>query len=366
MRIPLVSALTAVALAFPAPALAAGGAQAGRAAPATVCAIGDKRLDELSGMVAQGDGYVVVNDGVDQASHRKIFFLNSRCRVTRAVSYPSRPRDTEDLARAADGTLWIGDIGDNGGSRSTIALWKLAPGAKSPTLYRLTYPDGPHDAEALLAAPDGTPVIVTKNAGAAGLYTPAGPLSRGKATRLTRAGAVDLPPSTTSNPFSFLGRAYITGAATSPDGRHVALRTYADAFEFDVSGNDVVKALTSTTPRQIPLPDEPQGESVTYSADGRSLLTVSESSGEQAGARPVILRYPLPDRPAASPSVASPSVASPSVASPSPDAALPRPTAVSDPEQLPFNYIAVVAGAASLLGVALAAVLVLRNRARKR
>ncbi|MCY1143151.1 hypothetical protein OWR29_34580 [Actinoplanes sp. Pm04-4] len=322
-------------------------------------------MDELSGLVAVGDGFVVVNDGSDFADRRRIFFLNGSCKVTKTVRYPTRPRDTEDLGRAADGTLWVADIGDNSESRSTVALWRLAPGAKTPTLYRLTYPDGAHDAEAVLIAPDGAPVIVTKSGGTAGLYEPAGALKRGGTTPMRKAGEVTVPLTSTSNPFSFLGRAVVTGGATSPEGRHVVLRTYADAFEYDVPDGDVIKALTTGKPKQIALPDEPQGESVTYSADGRSLLTVSESSGD--GTPPVILRYPLPDRPAATPSP-SPATSPSSGAGPSEAApASPQPTVVAAPDDQPrFNYIAVVAGAVALIGVALAAVLVLTRRARKR
>lgn len=349
-------ALTAILVTLSAPPAIATAA----ASSAKVCTIRDERLDELSGLVAVGAGYVVVNDGSDFADRRRVFFLDASCKVTRTVRYPSRPRDTEDLGRAADGTLWVADIGDNSGSRTTVALWKLPPGARKPVLHRLSYPDGAHDAEAVLIPPDGPPVIVTKSGGTAGLYVPTAPLERGATTPLRRAGDVSVPLTSTSNPFSFLGRAVITGGATSPDGRHVVLRTYADAFEYEVTGGDVIRALTAGQPHQIPLPDEPQGEAVTYSTDGRSLLTVSESSGEQAGARPVILRYPLPDRAAAEQLPAdTPSTDTPSTSSPTG----PARAAADTP---PFNYIAVVVGAVALLGVALAAVLVLTRRARKR
>ncbi|MBM2614340.1 hypothetical protein JIG36_02060 [Actinoplanes sp. LDG1-06] len=323
----------------------------------------DERLDELSGMVAVGSGFVVVNDGSDFADRRKIFYLNSGCRVTRTVSYPSRPRDTEDLARGSDGTLWVADIGDNGGSRSTIALWKLAPGAKKPVLLRMSYPDGAHDAEALLVTGDGTPIVITKSGGTAELYTPTAALRGGSTTPLKKAGEVTLPITTTSNPFSFLGRAVVTGAATSPDGRHVVLRTYADAFEFDVEDGDVIGALTSGTPRQIPLPNEPQGESVTYSADGTSLLTVSEASGD-GSEEPVILGYALPDRPAvarATPSAPSSSAVPPTTSAPAAGAA-----ESPDEDGPPFDYIKVVAGAVGALALILAIVVVaLYRRARR-
>ncbi|MBQ1033658.1 hypothetical protein KBX26_27045 [Micromonospora sp. C97] len=243
-------------------------------------------------MVATDDGYVVINDGADDEARRRIFFLDQRCAVRRTVSFPSRPRDTEDLAIGRDGTVWVADIGDNDRSRPTVGVWRLAPGAEQPVLHRMTYPDRPHDAEALLLDASGRPLIITKGgSGTVFLYAPTTALRADATTPLTALGQVTLPTTTTSNPFSFLGRGVITGAAAAPDGRRVALRSYADAFEYDVPDGDVVRALTTGTARITPLPDEPQGESITYSRDGRSLLTVSEAAG-QPTSRPTILRYP--------------------------------------------------------------------------
>ncbi|MET8368664.1 hypothetical protein ABZU42_02915 [Micromonospora profundi] len=270
---------------------------AGAATGASVCQIRDDRLTEISGMVATDDGYVVVNDGADNEARRRIFFLDDRCAVQRTVSYPSRPRDTEDLAIGRDGTIWVADIGDNDRTRETIGLWRLAPGADQPVLYRMTYPDRPHDAEAMLLDGEGRPLIITKGgSGTVYLYAPTTALKPDGTTALALVGQVSLPSTTTSNPYSFVGRNVITGGASAPDGRRVALRSYADAFEYDVSNGDVVAALTGGTPRIVALPDEPQGESITYSRDGRSLLTVSESAS-QPGTRPTILRYPASSTP---------------------------------------------------------------------
>ncbi|MER7334133.1 MULTISPECIES: hypothetical protein [unclassified Micromonospora] len=273
-----------------------------------LCEVRDDRLTEISGLVATDGGYVVVNDGADNEARRRIFFLDHECAVVRTVPYPSRPRDTEDLAVGVDGTVWVADIGDNDRSRQTVAVWKLPPGADRPVLYRMAYPDGPHDAEAMLVTGDGRPVIVTKYS--ANLYAPSGPLRPGTTAPLAKVGQVRLPASTTSNPFSVLGRTAVTGAATAADGRRIVLRTYADAYEFDVADGDVVTALTSGTPRITPLPDEPQGESITYSRDGRSLLTVSETAGQPPGTRADLLRYSLT---AADPSTAPVATPAPTV-----------------------------------------------------
>ena len=72
-------------------------------------------------------------------------------------------------------------------SGPTVALIALRPDG-STSIYRLTYPDGPHDAEALLLAPDGTPYVVTKEVlGASGVYRPAAALVDGGTVALARS-----------------------------------------------------------------------------------------------------------------------------------------------------------------------------------
>ncbi|GIG88435.1 esterase-like activity of phytase family protein [Plantactinospora endophytica] len=332
-----------------------------RAAAGTpVCTVDDKRLPEVSGLAATDDGYVVVNDSSDVDNRRRIFFLDRDCAVDRTVRYPSRPRDTEDLTRAPDGTIWIGDIGDNDRVRETVALWKLAPGADSPVLHRVSYPDGAHDAEALLLAADGTPIIVTKDPGTPGLYIPSRALRTGQTTPLRKVGQFSLPRSTTSNPFSIFGRQLVTGGAVAPDGSRVVLRTYADALEFDVSGGDVVRAITEGTPRTVPLPDEPQGESIAYSPDGRTLLTLSEKGDGDSAADPVLLRYPTAHQPRPEPS-ATPSTVPRSV---------PGGTAVNgerpaeSSREISGNFVGAVAGILLAL-VAIAGFAVRRARRRE-
>ncbi|MEH1164247.1 hypothetical protein V6V47_02530 [Micromonospora sp. CPCC 205539] len=342
--------------------LAPGAALAGApGAGAPVCQVRDERLTEISGMVATDDGYVLVNDGADDESRRRIFFLDRRCAVVRTVAYPSRPRDTEDLAVAPDGTIWVADTGDNDRTRETVAVWRLAPGADRPVLHRLAYPDRAHDAEGMLLDATGRPVIVTKGgSGTAILYAPTTALRPGATTPLAMLGQVKLPDSTTSNPYSFLGRGVVTGAATAPDGRRVVLRSYADAFEYDVPDGDVVAALTTGTPRITPLPDEPQGESITYSRDGRSLLTISETADQPAGTRPAILRYPATTATATTSRPAEPTTPVPSTST----ATRPAPADASDARDRMWPVAA--AGGGTLLAlVGLAGVLAWRRSARR-
>ncbi|MCO1595959.1 hypothetical protein M8C17_12390 [Micromonospora sp. RHAY321] len=276
-------ALAGVAVAAPAP----GSSEPPAATPGKKrCTIVDERLRELSGLVVTKSGYIVVNDSTDNAARKRVFFLDSKCKISKEpVRYSGQgPFDTEDLALSKDGgTLWIADTGDNTTSkerRTRVALWSMpVTGAKQPVLHRLSYPEGkPHDAEALLIGDDGKPLIITKvTSGKAEIYTPAAALKTGDTdpVPMRKVGDISLPQTQTENPLNTFGRVAITGAARSPDGTRVVLRTYADAFEYDVAGGDIVAALTTVKPRVTPLAD-PFGEAISYTADGKTFLTVSD------------------------------------------------------------------------------------------
>ncbi len=144
-------------------------------------------------------------------------------------------------------------------------------------LHRLTYPDGPHDAEALLVDTQGRPFVITKEVGRpAGLYRTAEPPEGEGPTPLLPVGELALPASDTlGGPVGGIGSRLVTGAALSADGTVAAVRTYTDAWLFPVSGGDLVAAFNQT-PARVPLPDEPQGEAVAFDPDG-TLLSGSET-----------------------------------------------------------------------------------------
>ncbi|MFF5293266.1 hypothetical protein [Paractinoplanes globisporus] len=267
-----------------------------------LCKVTDTKLDELSGMVATKTGYVVINDSTDVASHKRVFFLDTKCKIVNDQVYSGKgPKDTEDMILSPDGrTLWIADIGDNNynkedSRRPTIGLWKMpADGSKKPTLYRLTYPNGDyHDAEALLLTGNGIPLIITKEIDtAASIYQPAGPLVANTEEGVPLKKVGTLPVSATEtpgNPLARIGNKTIVGGAIAPGGAKVALRTYTDALEWDVTGNDVLAALKGK-PRTTGLPNETQGESITYTPDGKYFDTVSDMSGDHDTAN-YILQY---------------------------------------------------------------------------
>lgn len=250
--------------------LTSGGYDGGR----LLCTLQDRRIAESSGLVtsSRDDGLLFThNDSGDVA---RFFQLDQSCRTTATFVLPRvQARDWEDISRGPGRTLWLGDIGDNSASRKLgLLVHKVTePGRATgtvrltPTTYRLRYPDGPHDAEALLVHPrTGQLLIVTKGLAGGVVYAAPKQLRVGVPNVLQRRGRVVIPE--------------VTAGDISPDGSRVVLRSYSAAYEWDVSGDDVAAAFNKK-PALIPLPSAPQGEGISYSRDGESLLVSSEGVG---------------------------------------------------------------------------------------
>ncbi len=116
--------------------------------------------------MALGDGlFVTTNDSGDSA---RVFTVDDDGETVGVTAWSATtPDDVEALAPAGDGEVWVGDIGDNPGERASISVSRVpvGPGDRDvevPT-YTLVYPDGPRDAEALLAHPvTGRLYVVSK------------------------------------------------------------------------------------------------------------------------------------------------------------------------------------------------------------
>ena len=263
-----------------------------------VCTISDKNANELSGLVAAKGFLYGVNDSTTNAAMKKVFKFNPATCATvgTPMSYPTSPLDPEDLAIDPNGEVWVADIGDNGLTRPTIALWKIVNDKIEAGPYRMVYPDGKkHDAEALFFDPQGNPIIITKavTEPTTQIFTTASPLDKTNTAgvQLKLLGELTLPKTTT--PLNYVsGRGMVTGAAISPDRTKVVLRTYSDAFEWTIQGGDIAGTITKSPPRITALPNEPWGEAITYDAEGKNFLTVSDVGqlGE-SHPKPEILSY---------------------------------------------------------------------------
>jgi hypothetical protein len=260
--------------------------------PATIATIKDKSISESSGLVASRTtpgAYWTHNDSGDGPF---IYAFDTRgdsfgtFRVSGAEA-----RDWEDIA-AGPGPqpnrsyLYIGDIGDDDSVRPEVIVYRVAepalststrkftksqPGSTEPAeAIRLKYPDGKHDAEALLVHPGtGNLYIVTKVLIANPVvYEAVAPFTAGQSITMQKVAGPRVP--------SLFGGA-ITGGSISPDGRRVALCDYFAGYELVLpEGSSNFDDIWKQKMISFDLGKRKQGESITYRLDGKALLATSE------------------------------------------------------------------------------------------
>lgn len=275
------------------PAVTTSAVSASPTGGTTVCSLptGDSRFTGVTGLVATSNGYDIVND--TDTSGLSIYTLNpSTCKITDSTtSYSATPFDSQDLGQTPDGARWIADTGNENGDRSTVALWEFPKDSDQATEYDLSYPSGVTDinTKALLMSGNDTPILVSYGSPTR-VYQPSGTLSDQQTNQLEMVGTIPFKyTGTPGGQLAQAGQKVVTGGAVSPDGKKVLLRTYTDAYEWDVKGGNIAKSIVSGKPRRTPLPNEPGGEAISFSADGSSYLTVSDSSTSATDAK--ILKY---------------------------------------------------------------------------
>lgn len=181
-----------------------------------------------------------------------------------------RAVDWEDVALAPDGTLYVGDIGNNKGDRRDLAILALAePGqgasqAAASRVLRFRYPDQKSfpqvvfDAEAL-AFVGGRLLIFTKRIDDRSVCYAVKPDVEGEqaAERLVELG----------------GTGMVTGAAVSPSGRQLALLAYGRVSIVQLDNGRPAGRVSKTIRLELPR-EHAQTEAVAW--DARGLLIASE------------------------------------------------------------------------------------------
>ena len=124
----------------------------------------DPEIVESSGLAAAAGLVTTVNDSGDCA---RVFTVDAPGRTVGVTTWDDEPTDVEALAPAGRGEVWVGDIGDNAAARDDVTVTRVPVGRGDRSVageaFDLVYPDGPHDAEALLAHPrTGRLFVVTK------------------------------------------------------------------------------------------------------------------------------------------------------------------------------------------------------------
>jgi hypothetical protein len=240
--------------------------------------VADPGANELSGLVRSRSQPGLLWSHDDSGAGPVLFGLRADGRVAaRPTVTGAQAVDWEDIATgpAPDGRplLYVGDIGDNAARRPSVDVYRVAEprvgaAATAPAArLRLRYPDGAHDAEALLVDPlRGDLVIVTKALGSARAYRASARLPAGSQTTLGRGPAVSL--------------SLVTAGDVSADGRIVVLRGYDRLAVWVRRGREPLTTTLRRTPCLSPtsLAAEGQGEAIALDRRGASFATVAEGS----------------------------------------------------------------------------------------
>jgi len=246
--------------------------------------LSDEALDETSGLASShlNSGIFWTHNDSGNASEIFAIRLDGTIEATLDVSSASNI-DWEDMAIGpcpeSCACLFIADMGDNLLVRGVKTIYRVAEPAldegltdtASATAMTFSYPDGLHDAETLLVDPrSGIIYVVTKeDDGTSGVYRFPSADPDSYPVTLERVAEITVGSGSTSK--------LATGGSVAADGGRFVIRTLNQAQEYTIPEGAELEAAFSSSPKIIPLPSSSQGEAISYTPDGMSLITVSEN-----------------------------------------------------------------------------------------
>jgi hypothetical protein len=269
-------------LALLATAAVPGTARAAEDGPRKVCTIKDPRIEESSGLAASRRHPGIVYTFNDSGGLPQVYALGPDCRTRATLTFGgARNRDWEAMALGPDGGIYVGDIGDNlDGAWPYVTVYRIPEPAvlRTQTLrataYRIKYADGPRNAETMMIDPRTGRLYIASKKFSGALYE--GP-------KKLRTSGFNVMRKIADAPF------YATDGAFAPDGRTFVIRGYWDAEIYQAPGKKIA---------DVSIPGQKQGEGITFTPDGRSLLLSSEGRDQPLWRVPVPASA-LPARPTA-------------------------------------------------------------------
>ncbi|NTX02037.1 hypothetical protein [Myxococcus sp. CA040A] len=242
-------------------------------------------LPELSGLAAS-----VRHPGVfwahnDSGNDFEVFAIDEAGRVRARLKLTgAEPRDVEDVAvgPCAPGEprtcVFLADIGDNFELREQVRLFRvpepetLGDATVPVEVLPFTYPDGSHDAEALVMdARSGRLVVLTKTRRSLGDVFALDGLSPGSVIQATKLGTLEVPGGVDR---------LSTAASLHPSGQRLLVRTYSRVWELRQSGATDVESLLKGALVEVPAGSQAQAEAVAYLPDGQGYFLGTEFTGQ--------------------------------------------------------------------------------------
>lgn len=278
------------------------------ALPADVGRVADPRLDEISGVVEGRRNPAVLFVHNDSGDSPRFFAIDRRGRLLAELSLPSVPLliDAEDIAigpgPGGGSFVYLGDTGNNFASfgqgipRRKAVVYRVpepdirptASGAKLPLKdvfpIVFTFPQGARDVEAFFVDPQsGDLYLLSKQS------DQRSQLLRASAAMLAAGGGeLELRDEFGFGRGAVPGSTMPTAASISHDGARILVRTYESVLLFRRVAGEPLELTFRRSPEQLPVPEERQGEAISFIDEDSAFLTISE------GIRPAIKCARLP------------------------------------------------------------------------
>lgn len=242
--------------------------------------LADPELTETSGVAASQRHEDVLYAHNDSGDSSRFFALSREGAALGTFKVKAAQNvDWEDLAVGPCGAgscIYLADTGDNDLTRLAYTIYRVVEPEQvdgsqqslDSERFEFTYPDGPHDAEALLIHPrTGVLTIVTKVAkGPAGIYELSPPFTADMTLTAVKRG--ELQPPEGDNKF--------TGGALHPDVTGLLLRTDTDLFYYPMTPDQSAAEALTGPGCPLPVAAETHGEAVTWLPDSAGILTIGE------------------------------------------------------------------------------------------
>jgi hypothetical protein len=246
----------------------------------TVGVVREPALDELSGLVASRTHADVLYAHNDSGDAARFFALSTEgAPLAEFALEGAQAIDWEDLGLGpcpSGNCVFLGDIGDNDRRRADYAVYRVPEPADVRTQavdwdrLAFRYPDAAsRDAEALFVHPStGRIYLITKVAsGLSEVYRFPDDAKSGATAVLVFVSTLSLPLATDQP---------VTAADVAPSGRAVAVRMYNRAVEYRLPEGLSFERIFEEAPNLVPTANEPLGEAIAYTEDGRYLVTSTE------------------------------------------------------------------------------------------
>jgi len=232
-------------------------------------------IDEASGIADSkaNPGYLWVEQ--DSGNPNDIALLSQTGQLFKKINIRSAiNRDWEDMAlgngpNTGTSYLYIAETGDNNKAYAQYSIYRFPePSAAIDTVntwdeLKFTYPDGSHDAEAILVDNNSKDIyIITKTDAASRIYKFPYPQSASSVSTVTFVGSL---------PFSG-----VTSAASSASGNEILVKTYTTLSYWKRNTNETIEDALKRAPTSLNYVVEPQGEAVCFRNDNSGFYTLSE------------------------------------------------------------------------------------------